>query len=148
MTDLRVWLDERRRAAKLEAIERRGRAAFLEGAEAQSQAAKGRPLTADELERVMKSYPRPSGPGHNVSRGCRGAVAGCRGPAADGRREGLGDQAVPGLRGKRRSIPLLAHAGTCNCVADPTVRRVRLRNKRILARRWTVAAGDSMGSGP
>ncbi len=57
MTDLRVWLDERRRAAKLEAIERRGRAAFLEGAEAQSQAAKGRPLTADERAWATKRCP-------------------------------------------------------------------------------------------
>ena len=37
--DLRMQLDERQRPEKLEAIERRGRAAFLEGAEAQSQAA-------------------------------------------------------------------------------------------------------------
>ena len=44
MTDLRIRLDERRHAAKLEAIDRRGRAAFLEGAEARSQAAEGRPL--------------------------------------------------------------------------------------------------------
>jgi hypothetical protein len=34
-----------RRDEKLAEIERRGRAAFLEGAEAQSQAAEGRPLT-------------------------------------------------------------------------------------------------------
>ena len=57
MIDLRIRLDERRRAEKLEEIDRRGRAAFLEGAEAQSQAAEGRPLTADELERVTKQYP-------------------------------------------------------------------------------------------
>ena len=58
MTDLRIRLDERRRAAKLEAIDRRGRLAYLEGAEAQSQAGEGRPLTADELERITKRYPR------------------------------------------------------------------------------------------
>ena len=57
MIDLRIRLDDRRRAEKLEAIERRGRAAFLEGAEAQSQAAEGRPLTADVLERVTERYP-------------------------------------------------------------------------------------------
>jgi hypothetical protein len=56
MAELRILLDERTRGEKLEAIERRGRAAFLEGAEAQSQAAEGRPLTADELERVTNRY--------------------------------------------------------------------------------------------
>jgi hypothetical protein len=46
MADLAIRLDERQRADKFEAIDLRGRAAFLEGAEAQSQAAEGRPLTA------------------------------------------------------------------------------------------------------
>jgi hypothetical protein len=59
MTELRILLDERQRSEQLEAIERRGRAAFLEGgAEAQSQAAEGRPLRADELERVTRRYPK------------------------------------------------------------------------------------------
>jgi hypothetical protein len=44
MTDLRIRLDERHRAEKLKAIDQRGRAAFLEGAEAQSHAGEGRPL--------------------------------------------------------------------------------------------------------
>jgi hypothetical protein len=57
MAELRFLLDERRRGEKLEEIERRGRAAFLEGTEAQSRAVEGRPLTADELERVSKLYP-------------------------------------------------------------------------------------------
>jgi hypothetical protein len=57
MADLRILLDERQQAEKLEALERRSRAAFLEGAEAQSQTAKGRPLTAVELERVTRRYP-------------------------------------------------------------------------------------------
>jgi hypothetical protein len=57
MTDLAIQLGERRRAEKLAAIERRGRAAFVEGAEAQSQTANGRPLSADELERVTRRYP-------------------------------------------------------------------------------------------
>jgi hypothetical protein len=57
MVDLRNRLDERRRAEKLAAIDRRGRAAFLEGAEAHSQSVEGRPLTADELERVTTRYP-------------------------------------------------------------------------------------------
>ena len=57
MVDLRIRLDKRHRAEKLRDIDRRGRAAFLEGAEAQSQTAEGRPLTADEPERVTKRYP-------------------------------------------------------------------------------------------
>ena len=50
--DLRIQLDERRHPERLEAIERRGRATFLEGAEAQSRAAEGRPMTAHEQARV------------------------------------------------------------------------------------------------
>ena len=57
MTDLRIRLDERRRVDKLDEIDRRGRAAFLEGAEAQSQAVEGQPLSGDELKRVVKRYP-------------------------------------------------------------------------------------------
>ena len=53
----RLQLDERRRAGKLAEIDRRGRLAYLEGAEAQSLAGEGRPLTAYELERVTKRYP-------------------------------------------------------------------------------------------
>jgi antitoxin (DNA-binding transcriptional repressor) of toxin-antitoxin stability system len=55
-------LNERQRAekrvAKLVAIDQRGRAAFLENAEAQSRTAKGRPLTADELDPVTRRYPK------------------------------------------------------------------------------------------
>ena len=57
MMDLRIGLDERHRADTLVEIDRRGRAAFLEGAAAQSQAAEGRPLTANELKRVTRRYP-------------------------------------------------------------------------------------------
>ena len=57
MVNLRIRLDESFRADKLAEIDRRGRAAYLEGAEAQSQSAEGRPLTADELERVTRRYP-------------------------------------------------------------------------------------------
>ena len=57
MIDLRNRLDERRRDDKLAEIERRGRAAFLEGAEERSRTVEGRPLTADELERVTRSLP-------------------------------------------------------------------------------------------
>ena len=57
MIDLRIRLDQRRRAEELAEIDRRGRAAFLEGAEQRSQAAEGRPLTADELEPVTRRYP-------------------------------------------------------------------------------------------
>ena len=42
MTDLAIRLDERRHADKLVEIDKRGRAAFLQGVEAQSQAAEGR----------------------------------------------------------------------------------------------------------
>jgi len=58
-TDLRIRLDERRRPQQLDDIERRGRSAFVQGAEAQSQAAEGRPLTAVELERLTRRYPNP-----------------------------------------------------------------------------------------
>ena len=57
MVDLRIRLDERPRVAKLEAIDRRGRAAFLDGAEARSMTVEGRRLRAYELERVTKGYP-------------------------------------------------------------------------------------------
>ena len=57
MTDLAVRLGARRRVDELEEIDRRGRAAFLEGAEERSQAAEGRPLTADELDRVLCRHP-------------------------------------------------------------------------------------------
>ena len=53
-----IRLDERRRDEKLAEIDRRGRAAFLEGAEERSRTVEGRPLTAYELERVTKRYPQ------------------------------------------------------------------------------------------
>ena len=55
--DLRIRLDERRKAEQLAEIDRRGRAAFLSGAEERSTTVEGRPLTADELKRVTKRYP-------------------------------------------------------------------------------------------
>ena len=57
MIDLRIRLEERSRPDQLAEIDRHGRAAFLEGAEEQSQAAEGRPLAADELERITRRYP-------------------------------------------------------------------------------------------
>ena len=57
VTNLRIRLAKRHRPDQLAEIERRGRAAFLEAAEAQSQATEGRPLTADELEQVTRRYP-------------------------------------------------------------------------------------------
>ena len=57
MVDLRIRLDERRVPIISSRSTGRERSAFLEGAEAQSQAVKGRPLTADELERVLRRYP-------------------------------------------------------------------------------------------
>ena len=61
MADLALRLDERRRAARLEAIERRGRLAYLAGAEQQSQRSADRPLSGDELERVLRRYPEDPG---------------------------------------------------------------------------------------
>ena len=57
MTDLRIRFDERQRDEKLAEIDRRGRAAFLAGAEERFRTVEGRPLTVDELERVTKWYP-------------------------------------------------------------------------------------------
>ena len=57
MIDLRFRLDERQRGEKIAEIDRRGRAAYLEGAEERSRTVEGRPLTAYELERVLKGYP-------------------------------------------------------------------------------------------
>ena len=57
MIDRRIRLDERRRDEKLAEIDRRGRAAFLDGAEERSRTVEGQPLTAFELERVTKRYP-------------------------------------------------------------------------------------------
>ena len=57
MTNLRIRLAKRHRPDQLAEIERRERAAFLEAAEAESQATEGRPLTADELEQVTRRYP-------------------------------------------------------------------------------------------
>ena len=56
MIDLAIRLDERRGAERVGEIDQRGRLAFLDGAEAQSRDAEGRPLTVDELERVPKRY--------------------------------------------------------------------------------------------
>jgi hypothetical protein len=57
MADLRTLLDERRRPEQAAELDRRGRLAYLEGAEERSQTAEGRPLTADELARVTRRYP-------------------------------------------------------------------------------------------
>jgi hypothetical protein len=57
MIDLALRPDERRRAERVAEIDRRGRLAYLEGAEEQSGDAAGRQLTRDELERGTKRYP-------------------------------------------------------------------------------------------
>ena len=57
IVELAIRLDERRRDDKLADIHRRGHAAFLDGAEERSRTVEGRPLTANELERVTKRYP-------------------------------------------------------------------------------------------
>ena len=56
MIDLRIRLDERRRDEKLEEIDRRD-ARLPRGSRGAVQDGEGRPLTADELERVTKRYP-------------------------------------------------------------------------------------------
>ena len=56
LTCLAVLLDERRRGERLEAIDRRGRLTYIEGAEERSRV-EGRPLTADEFERASRRYP-------------------------------------------------------------------------------------------
>jgi hypothetical protein len=56
MTDLAIRLDERRRAERVDAIDRRGRLAYIDGAEERSRDAERRPLTADELRRVTRRY--------------------------------------------------------------------------------------------
>ena len=56
LTDLSLKLDELRAAER--AIEERARAAYLHGAEEHSRATLGRPLTPDELERVLRWYAR------------------------------------------------------------------------------------------
>jgi hypothetical protein len=58
MVDLRILLDERRHAEKPAQIDRRGRVAFLEDAEAQSEAAEGRSLTAEEWSGSRDVIPR------------------------------------------------------------------------------------------
>lgn len=56
LTDLVVRLRELRAVEQRLALEERQRAAFLRGAEEHSQATLGRPLTQDELERVLARY--------------------------------------------------------------------------------------------
>jgi hypothetical protein len=51
-------LREMRAVEQRMAIEARARTAFLQGAEEQSRTTLGRPLTQDELERVLARYPR------------------------------------------------------------------------------------------
>ena len=57
VTDLAMTLEERARADAFAGVERRGRLAYLAGAEDESQRL-GRPLTARELERVLRRFPR------------------------------------------------------------------------------------------
>jgi len=57
VTDLAMTLEERPRTEAFEEIERRGRLAYLAGAEAESRRP-GRPLTDAELERVTGRSPR------------------------------------------------------------------------------------------
>lgn len=56
LTDLAIKLRELRDLEWRMALEEKSRAVFLRGAEERSQATLGRPLTQDELERVLKRY--------------------------------------------------------------------------------------------
>jgi|SRR5215211_1636537 len=57
LTDLSIKLRELRAVELRAAREKRSRAAYLQGAEEDSRATLGRPLTPDELERVLRRYP-------------------------------------------------------------------------------------------
>jgi hypothetical protein len=57
VTDLAMTLEERARADAIAEVDRRGRLAFLTGAEEQSRRL-GRSLTEDELNRVLRRFPR------------------------------------------------------------------------------------------
>jgi hypothetical protein len=56
VTDLAMTLEERARADAFADVEQRGRLAYLAGAEEESRRL-GRPLTGDELERVIRRFP-------------------------------------------------------------------------------------------
>ena len=57
VTDLAMTLEERARAGAFADIERRGRLAFVAGAEEESRRL-GRPLSGDELEQVLRNFPK------------------------------------------------------------------------------------------
>jgi hypothetical protein len=57
LTDLSIKLRELRAAELRTTREKRSRAAYLQGAEEDSRATLGRPLTSRELERVLRRYP-------------------------------------------------------------------------------------------
>jgi hypothetical protein len=57
VTDLAMTLEERAKADAFAGIEQRGRLAYLDGAEEESQRL-GRPLTDAELERLIRRFPR------------------------------------------------------------------------------------------
>jgi hypothetical protein len=58
LVDLMLKLRELDKADHLEAVWRRVRLAYYQGAEEQSRRVTERPLTADELERVVERFPR------------------------------------------------------------------------------------------
>jgi hypothetical protein len=57
VTDLAMTLEERARADAFAGVEQRGRLAYLAGAEEEFRRL-GRPLTDEELERVLRRFPR------------------------------------------------------------------------------------------
>ena len=59
LTDLALRLRELRDAERRMALEEKARAAYLHGAEEHSRRTLGRPLTQDELDRVLAGFRQP-----------------------------------------------------------------------------------------
>ena len=58
LTDLSIKLDELRTVERRMALEERARVAYLHGAEDHSRRTLGRPLTLDELDRILARFDR------------------------------------------------------------------------------------------
>jgi hypothetical protein len=56
LTDLAIQFRELRDAERRMALDEKSRAAYLQGAEEHSRATLGRPLTQDELERIVARH--------------------------------------------------------------------------------------------
>jgi hypothetical protein len=60
VTDLAMALEERARSKRVDQLDRRGRLAYVAGAEEESRRL-GRPLTDEELDRVLRRFPADPG---------------------------------------------------------------------------------------